>query len=133
MPENVADETRRRRQVALAGHQGDEEAVRRAQVDPADGVRATALGALARMGKLGLADAAVGLGDPSPVVRRRACEVSVSLPRPIIAAVVEALADADDGVVEAACFALGERGSRAGDDAVRTLAKIATDHQDPLC
>jgi HEAT repeat protein len=133
MPENVADETRRRRHVALAGHQGDEEAVRRAQVDPADGVRATALGALARMGKLGLADVAVGLGDPSAVVRRRACEVSVSLPRPVIAAVVEALADGDDGVVEAACFALGERSSRAGDDAVRTLAKVATDHQDPLC
>ena len=36
-------------------------------------------------------------------------------------------------VVEAACWALGERGPAAGDDAVAALARVATGHDDPLC
>ncbi len=131
--QNVADENARRRGAALAGHRGDERAARHALVDRAGPVRATALGALARMGCLSLADVAVGLGDPSAVVRRRACEVSVSMPRPVVAAVVDALADSDAGVVEAACFALGERAADAGHTAVAALAAVATGHRDPLC
>jgi HEAT repeat protein len=131
--ENVADEIARRRQAALAGHRGNEKGARRALVDPAERVRATALGALARMDHLGLADVAVGLGDPSPVVRRRACEVSVCLPRSAVVGVVDALADPDHGVVEAACFALGERGAASGGEAVAALAAVATGHRDALC
>jgi len=42
----------RRRAVALAGHQGDEAAARAGLDDDAAIVRATALGALARLGAL---------------------------------------------------------------------------------
>ena len=64
--------------------------------------------------------------DPSPVVRRRACDVSVAVPVPITAL----LGDPDALVVEAACFALGERAAR---DAVPALAEVAGRHVDPLC
>jgi HEAT repeat protein len=121
----------RRRQAALAGHQGDLPGARRALTDRSAAVRATGLGALSRMGRLRAADVAAGLADPSPVVRRRACEVSVALAR-LARPVVAALADPDAGVVEAACFALGERGA-AATPAVAALAGVATGHPDPLC
>jgi len=102
-----------------------------AVADGAAAVRATGLGALARMGRLAPDDVAAGLGDASPVVRRRACEVSVVRPG-LAGGVVAALADGDTGVVEAACFALGERGPAAA-GAVPSLAAVAGDHPDPLC
>jgi HEAT repeat protein len=79
-----------------------------------------------------------GLADPSPVVRRRACEVTVGLrqegpPGKIVGAVVAALGEDDESVVEAACFALGERGPTAGRRAVGRLSQVATEHPDPLC
>jgi HEAT repeat protein len=120
----------------LAGHRGDETAARQALTDPAERVRATALGAVARMGRLRPADVTAGLADPSPAVRRRACDVSVSLPaqaEAIVPGLVDALADRDTGVVEAACYALGEFGAEAGERAVAALATIATGHDDPLC
>src|SRR2546421_505294 len=36
-------------------------------------------------------------------------------------------------VVEAACWALGERGAGAGEAAVLALSAVATDHVDALC
>src|ERR1019366_7349426 len=72
-----------------------------------------------------------GLADPAATVRRRACEVSVVLPR-FPGPVVAALADGDAGVVEAACFALGERGPAAA-RAVPRLAEVTTGHPDPIC
>jgi HEAT repeat protein len=133
---NVADEISRRRDVAMAGHRGDEAAARLALTDPAERVRATALGAIGRMSRLRQADVTAALADPSPTVRRRACDVCRSLPAPAAAIVphlVDALADRDAGVVEAACVALGEFGADAGDPAVAALATIAADHHDPLC
>ncbi|MDP9387536.1 MAG: hypothetical protein M3Q48_06295, partial [Actinomycetota bacterium] len=47
-----ADEARRRRVAALAGHAGDEAGARRLLADPSPRVRATALAALARAGAL---------------------------------------------------------------------------------
>jgi HEAT repeat protein len=127
------DEIRRRREAALAGHRGDEIAARAALADEAPGVRAAALGALHRMGGLAGPDVTAGLADPSPVVRRRACEVSIGLPEEMVEAVVAALGEEDESVVEAACFALGERGSSAGPPAVGVLTRVATEHPDPLC
>lgn len=120
----------RRRRVALAGHRGDEVVARHGLSDPAGNVRATALGALQRMGLLTGVDVESALGDPAPVVRRRACEVSATLP---IAAVTPALADIEPLVVEAACFALGERGPDPEGLAVAALVAVATGHRDPLC
>ncbi len=127
-----ADVVGRRRQVALAGFQGNEVAAREGIADPAGDVRATALGALLRMGQLTASDVEDALADPEPVVRRRACEVSATIQVP---GLTTALADADPLVVEAACFALGERGEGGDSDelALPALAQVATTHSDPLC
>ena len=123
---SVAEEPHvRLRQAVLAGHQADEAAARAGLADPAAAVRAAALGALARMGRVGADDVAAALGDPDPTVRRRACEVAVGVPG---VELVPVLSDPDPAVVEAAAFALGERG-----EGVAGLAHVATGHEDPLC
>jgi HEAT repeat protein len=123
----------RRRQVALAGHTGDGELARAGLDDPAAIVRASALGALHRLGLLSDADLGRSGGDPSPVVRRRVCELTADRPH-LAPDVVARLADPDATVVEAACFALGELGDAvAGSPAVAALAALAAAHVDPLC
>ncbi len=118
---------RRRRAVVLAGHAGDEGTARAGLTDPDPGVRASALGALARIGSLDEPTVARALHDRSPVVRRRAAELSAE-PGPL----GEALGDPDPTVVEAACFALGELGARAH-PATADLARVAATHPGPLC
>jgi HEAT repeat protein len=125
----LTDVVLRRRLVALAGHHGDEAAARHGLIDPAADVRATALGALQRMARLSAGDVEAALGDPSPVVRRRACEASVGLD---VTGVMAALSDPDPLVVEAACFALGEGGPGGAVEAVIALAEVGTRHDDPL-
>src|SRR5437868_7870779 len=128
MTRNVADEVARRREAALAGHRGDEVVARRLLADSDAGVRASALGALARMGAITETDLAAALTDAAPVVRRRACEEAI----PFAVDLGERLADEDAAVVEAACWALGERGETAR-SSVAALAAVATDRGDPLC
>ncbi|HVF13602.1 MAG TPA: hypothetical protein VM942_03325 [Acidimicrobiales bacterium] len=144
----------RRRAAAVAGHSGDEETARTLLTDPSPGVRATALGALARMGAATDDDVSAALADPVGRVRRRACEVAVGH---VAVDLRPLLADADRMVVEASAWALGERGSHAlaaadlGEDpaaepqrdaggpspdavdAVEELVKVAGGHDDPLC
>lgn len=120
----------RRRRVALAGHQGDEVVARQGLSDPAGDVRATALGALQRMSRLNAADVEIALSDPAPVVRRRACEVSAAIS---LTTVMGALRDSDPLVVEAACFAIGEKGADPQGISIPGLAAVATGHGDPLC
>ena len=121
------DAARRRTEAALAGHAGDEAAARSLLVDPDPQVRASALGALVRMGAATEADAAAGLGDPDPIARRCACELGAAL----VGAKFVALLDDDDAmVVEAACYAVGEVGDRT---AVPALVAIASGHDDTLC
>lgn len=123
-------QARRRRAVALSGHLGDEASVRAAVADDTPAVRATALGALARMGRLTDDDLCAALADADPVVRRRACELAATHPAVDLLAL---LADRDTAVVETAAWALGEQ---AGDDdeiTVDALAGVATGHDDPLC
>jgi HEAT repeat protein len=123
----------RRRQVALAGHTGDGELARAGLDDSAAIVRASALGALHRLGLLTDADLRRSGSDPSPVVRRRACELTTDRPH-LAPDLVARLADADATVVEAACFALGELGDAVGGSpAVAALAALAAKHTDPLC
>jgi HEAT repeat protein len=83
------------------------------------------------MGRLTPDEVRRSLGDPSAVVRCRACELSVGLP-PLTAAVACALGDPDVRVVEAASFALGERGPDAA-GAVPALVAVASGHRDALC
>ena len=120
-----------RRAAALAGHQGDEAAARSllAHHDPA--VRATALGALERMGAASPADVEAHLQDRSPAVRRRACEAAARLPGDGPPSLLLALADEDPTVVEVAAWACGERAPPER-GVVTVLAALATTHDDAL-
>jgi hypothetical protein len=133
------DSAARRRAAAIAGHTGDEETARTALADPASDVRASALGALARMGALEGSDVVLALADPAAEVRRRACDLAGRFHMAALAAkLCEALADVSPAVVEAACYALGELGELAGQpaaqaSAVARVVVVARSHQEPLC
>ena len=109
MSDPVASAGARRRAAALAGHEGDEATARAALDDAEPVVRATALGALARLGTLTAADLEAGLRDVAPTVRRRACELAARHPGTEAPSLVTALADEDATVVEVAAWASGER------------------------
>jgi HEAT repeat protein len=126
-PDRVTDA--RRRRAARAGHEGDVDAARGLLGDPDPAVRATALGALRRIGALTAADVRLGLADADGGVRRRACEAAAAVPE---ADLLPFLADADPSVAETAAFALGERGP-AATEAVEDLARVAREHDEPLC
>lgn len=111
----------------LAGHLGDEAAALAGLHDPSGAVRASALGALDRLGALHDGTLEGALGDPEPGVRRRACELAATRPGVGLTA---ALGDPEPVVVEMAAWALGEQGSATDVDA---LARVATGHDDPLC
>src|SRR5205085_8780250 len=106
----LTDAAARRRRAALAGHQGDAATARELLEDDEPSVRATALGALARAGALHRSEVERGLGDADPGVRRRACEEAAGV---LDVDLVPALRDPDSSVVEAAAWALGERGAAA--------------------
>lgn len=123
--------TARRRAVAIAGHTGDAPTARGGLGDEDAGVRATALGALARLGLLTAGDVRAALADPAPAVRRRAAGEARHLHDVDL---VPVLADPDPLVAEAAAWALGERGEHepAPPDVVTALAGVATHHEDAL-
>lgn len=125
--QELIDAARRRGDAALAGHAGDEPAARSLLGDPDPEVRATALGALVRMGRATPEDSRVALADPDPVTRRRACELGATLPGAHFARLLE---DPDPAVIEAACFAAGEVCDAL---AVPALVRIASTHVDALC
>ena len=116
--------------MALAGHVGDEQRAREGLVDAAPTVRATALGALDRLGALEGGELSAALGDPDPAVRRRACELAATHTGCDVA---RALHDADASVVEMAAWALGEREEREAVPALCRLADRGRGHRDPLC
>jgi HEAT repeat protein len=118
----------RRRAAALAGHTGDVDGARAALGDEEPAVRATALGALERLGALDDATLQAALADAVAAVRRRAAELAATHPGVDVTA---ALADPDPMVVEAAAFACGER-TEPGAAIVARLAELATGHDEPL-
>lgn len=121
----------RRREAAVAGHQGDEATARATLADDAPEVRATALGALERMGALTPADVEAALGDAAVLVRRRACEAAARLPGDGPPSLLDALADPDATLVEVAAWAAGER-QPPEPGSVAVLAALATGHDDAL-
>jgi len=130
-PPNVAEPARRRREIAMAGHQRDESTARAALADPDPAARATALGALARMERLEPVDVADALHDPDPLVRRRAAELAARR-APEAVDLLPALDDPDSSVVEMAAWALGEQ-PREDDAALDKLIAVAGSHDDALC
>jgi HEAT repeat protein len=123
-------EVDRRLAVALAGHRGGVDEATAALADPSASVRATALGALDRLGTLTDAQVRGALADPDAGVRRRGCELAAGRPRITLVAL---LADADDTVVEMAAWALGEQGDASAVGALSRLAAPGGGHRDPLC
>jgi HEAT repeat protein len=145
--------------VTAAGHTGDAGAARAGLIDDDADVRGAALGASQRLGQLNAGDLLRALDDPEPGVRQRACEEAARWTGPggddgvdagdgvdtgaqvdagglVTAALVDRSSDADPAVVEAACFALGER-TAPGDSltaaVIDALAAVAGGHTDPLC
>ena len=131
MPPETDPARDRRRAVSVAGHTGDETAARHGLADPDPAVRIAAFGALARLGRLSIGDAATGLGDPNPRVRARAAELSATAGAGAVPHLVDGLADNDPAVVEAASFALGEIG--VAEASVAALSDVARNHRDPIC
>lgn len=82
------------------------------------------------MAKLTREDLVAALADGDPRVRRRACEEAASAEVEIDLG--SALGDEEPLVVEAAAWAIGERGSRAAGE-IDALIRVATGHDDPLC
>jgi HEAT repeat protein len=127
--ENVADGTvGDRGRAVIAGHQGDEQAARSLLRHGDADVRASALGALARMDRLADDDVTAGMADPSPVVRRRS--ISLAIDRPAVS-LRPLLDDTDHTVIEQAAWACGER-TPPEPGVVDELARLATAHADPL-
>jgi HEAT repeat protein len=123
---------RRRRTVVLAGHRGNEPAARRGLADRDPGVRAAAVGALARLGTLSVADVVASLADEDPAVRRRAVDAAPGVRGPgsrsdLPTAMTSALADPDPLVAVGAAWFCGERRCRP---AVPALVSLATTHTD---
>lgn len=126
-----------RRAAAAAGHNHDEKTARAALADASGAVRATGLGALARMGALRTADLLAATGDPDPRVRARSAELAPDTMKPHDASglLVAALTDPESSVVEASCFALGELGRRGRNRArsIEHLSTVTRSHPEPLC
>ena len=116
--------------MARAGLVGDADVARAGRTDPAPAVRATALGALDRLGALTDAELLGGLADPDPGVRRRAVELSATRPGVEVRALLD---DPDASVVEMCAWATGEREEAAAVGRLAELAAADGGHGDPLC
>lgn len=116
----------RRLEAIVAGHRGEAAVAERLLNDPDAGVRAAALGALARCGALQAEQVRRALGDEAAEVRCRAAELA-----PPDVELVGLLSDPDASVVEVAAAALGERDQDPG--SVGELCRVAGSHDDPLC
>ncbi len=121
----------RRREVAVAGHVGDAGTARAALHDEAPAVRASAIGALERLGLLTPADIEAALADLSPIVQRRACEATARMPGDRPPSLRASLTSDDPTVAETAAWACGER-EPAEAGIVSPLAALATGHADAL-
>jgi hypothetical protein len=131
------DHTNSRRAAAIAGHRADEAGARLALAAADGNTAAAGLAALVRMGAVSGDDLARALTATAAGLRRRAAELAASAATTdsrLDALLTRALGDEDSLVVEAACFALGER--RGGmdearaSDVVAQLSTVSAGHPD---
>lgn len=120
-----------RRAVAVAGHTGDVATAAAALHHDDPAVRATAIGALHRLGALDTDALEDALTDGDPTVRRRALAIAATLPGDRPPTILGLLDDADPVVAETAAWATGER-EPAEAGAGEALARVATDHAEHL-
>lgn len=124
----VSAEIAERLAVIDAGFDGDEDAARRALTSDAARVRASALVALERMGRLDDSTLAAAALDPAREVRRACARICAAHPAVPVTAL---LADEDLYVAEMAAWAHGER--PVPDDAsFSALVACATGDERPL-
>ena len=118
----------RRRAVVVAGHRGDRALAEAHAADDDPHVREAVLGALDRMGELGDDRLVAAMGDPSPVVRRRAALLAATRPG---VPVLPLLQDTDATVVEVAAWTCGEQ-EDVDDATLDRLIALTTGSPDPL-
>jgi HEAT repeat protein len=128
---DVPDASVRRRAVAQAGHEGDLVTARAGLADEDGAVRATAIGALERLGALEPAELEAALADPEAGVRRRAIEACAVRPGDQAPSLLPMLAVEDPALVEVAAWASGER-QPPEPGVVPVLAALVEDHPDAL-
>lgn len=121
----------RRRAVAIAGHEGDESTARAGLTDDDGVVRATALGALDRMGRLSIDDLVAHRDDPDPAVRTRVVSLAAARPGTEPPSILPLLDDPDDAVAETAAWACGER-NPPEPGAADALAHLVREHPEHL-
>lgn len=117
-----------RRAIVIAGHSGDEAAVRAALTHASGSVRDAALGAMARLGLLTNDLAVIAMSDKDARVRSRIAELSVDLPGLDLAPLLD---DHDPMVVEMAAWTCGEHETVA-DHIIEKLIQLCTEHEEPL-
>lgn len=117
----------RKRAAVLAGHNADEATARPLLGDESGAVRAAARRALRRMDALSVEDVSAALADPDATARAAACVLTVDVADVDVAPLLD---DTEPRVVEAAAWALGERGEVS---AVPRLSAVARSHDDSLC
>jgi HEAT repeat protein len=117
-----------RAQVAVAGHTGDIAVASQGLTSPDATVRATALGALERIGVLSAAEVMRAFHDPDEVVRHRAARLAADDPTIDLSLLLD-----DDApmVVEMAAWACGEH-ETVSDPVLMRLTALATGHSEPL-
>lgn len=125
------DAAARRRAVVIAGHRGDAELAARSLDDPDPTVRAAALGALDRCGRLSADRLTTALDDPDARVRRRAIDLVATRPGDTSPSLMATLADDDHHLVEHAAWASGER-RPPEPGVVEVLAELARNHDQRL-
>ncbi|MEI6701141.1 MAG: HEAT repeat domain-containing protein [Actinomycetota bacterium] len=98
-------------------------------------IRVAVLGALHRLRALNVEQVLTAVQDVDPRVRKRGLELACvvtgrGVKTSLIEGVRTCLSDPDPLVVDAACWALGERRARSS---VPDLITCSSDHQDPRC
>lgn len=116
------------REVAEAGHSGDEGTARAALGSTDADTRELAVGALDRMGALTDDDLVRAASDPTSTVRRRAAAVAARRPHIDLTALLD---DPDPSVAETAAWAAGEHAD-ARDAVMDRLCRMAVQADDPL-
>lgn len=121
-------ELSRMSEVVKAGFSGDFKPVKKGLSDPCGRVRAAAVAACRRLGRLDVQILEAALGDPEPEVRLAGAKAAANAGGGSLLA--RLALEKDLLVAEALIFALGEQREEA---AYSALCEAATSHPDALC